>query len=83
MRARRGPIGVSAVRPPRRQGSVLHVAGADVLDGTPRLDIEPYVPEFDAHPASNAGWIEAVHQGREVADGRLHGGPADSERKRR
>jgi tRNA (Thr-GGU) A37 N-methylase len=46
------------VRLVRREASVLHVAGIDVLDGTPLLDIKPYVPPFDAVPEAAMGWLE-------------------------
>ena len=52
---------------------MLHVAGIDILDGTPLLDIKPYVPEFDAHPSSRAGWFESNTEDRRLADGRFHG----------
>ena len=50
-------IGLSVVRLVRREGRVLHVAGIDVLDGTPLLDVKPYVPTFDAHPEAAMGWL--------------------------
>jgi tRNA-Thr(GGU) m(6)t(6)A37 methyltransferase TsaA len=73
---RPNPIGLSAVRLLRREGPVLHVADLDVLDGTPLLDIKPYVPEFDAHPRSRAGWFEGAGEDRRVADDRFAGGTA-------
>jgi tRNA-Thr(GGU) m(6)t(6)A37 methyltransferase TsaA len=51
-------IGLSVVRLVRREGPVLHVGGVDVLDGTPLLDIKPYVPAFDAFPEASLGWLE-------------------------
>ena len=75
--SRPNPIGVSAVRLLRREGCVLHVADLDILDGTPLLDIKPYVPEFDAHPQSRAGWFEEPGEDRRVADDRFHGGSDD------
>jgi len=72
--SRPNPIGVSAVRLLRREGCVLHVADLDILDGTPLLDIKPYVPEFDAYPQSKAGWFEDPGEDRRVADDRFHGG---------
>lgn len=69
---RPNPIGLSVVRLVRREGRVLHVAGVDVLDGTPLLDVKPYVPEFDAFPSSRAGWLDACGADRRVADGRFH-----------
>jgi len=70
--SRPNPIGLSAVRLVRREGNVLHVADVDVLDGTPLLDIKPYVPAFDAHPASRAGWYDVAGGARKTADGRFH-----------
>jgi tRNA-Thr(GGU) m(6)t(6)A37 methyltransferase TsaA len=55
---RPNPIGLSVVRLVRREGHVLHVDGIDVLDGTPLLDIKPYVPPFDAFPEATMGWLE-------------------------
>jgi tRNA-Thr(GGU) m(6)t(6)A37 methyltransferase TsaA len=76
---RPNPIGLSAVRLVRRDGRVLHVADLDVLDATPLLDIKPYVPEFDAHPGSRAGWLEACGADRRTADGRFHEADPPSE----
>jgi len=53
----------------------LHVADIDVLDGTPLLDIKPYVPDFDAHPGSKAAWFDAAGENRIVADERFHRNP--------
>ncbi len=50
-------IGMTVVRLLAREGDVLTVAGIDVLDGTPLLDIKPYVPRFDAHPEAIPGWF--------------------------
>lgn len=71
---RPNPIGMSVVRLIGREGNVLRVRGLDILDGTPLLDIKPYVPEFDAHPSSKAGWLDERRSDREVADGRFHDG---------
>lgn len=51
-------IGLSVVRLVGREGCVLDVDGIDVLDGTPLLDIKPYVPRFDAFPEATMGWLE-------------------------
>lgn len=56
--ARPNPIGISVVRLLAIDGGTLHVAELDVLDGTPLLDIKPYVPEFDSRPATGIGWLE-------------------------
>lgn len=49
-------LGLSVVRLLRREGDILHVGGIDVLDGTPLIDIKPYIPRFDCHPEASAGW---------------------------
>lgn len=65
-------IGLSVVRLLRRERNVLRVAGLDILDGTPLLDIKPYVSEFDAYPTSKAGWLDSSGAGRRRADERFH-----------
>jgi tRNA-Thr(GGU) m(6)t(6)A37 methyltransferase TsaA len=54
---RPNPIGLSVVKLVRVDGNILHVENLDILDGTPLLDIKPYVPEFDEHPADRIGWL--------------------------
>jgi tRNA-Thr(GGU) m(6)t(6)A37 methyltransferase TsaA len=53
-------IGLSVVRLMEVNGGTLTIADVDVLDGTPLLDLKPYVPAFDAYPGSRCGWLEAV-----------------------
>jgi tRNA-Thr(GGU) m(6)t(6)A37 methyltransferase TsaA len=53
-------IGLSAVELVSVEGRHLHLRGVDLLDGTPVLDLKPYVPYADAFPHSAAGWIDAV-----------------------
>jgi tRNA-Thr(GGU) m(6)t(6)A37 methyltransferase TsaA len=55
---RPNPIGLSIVKLIRIEGGALHVDDLDVLDGTPLLDIKPYVPEFDHRPDARIGWLE-------------------------
>jgi tRNA-Thr(GGU) m(6)t(6)A37 methyltransferase TsaA len=69
--SRPNPIGLSAVRLLGIDGLTLRFAGVDMLDGTPLLDIKPYVPEFDSFPASRAGWYEGRLRPDVVADGRV------------
>lgn len=57
---RPNPIGLSAVELVKIEGRTLHLRGVDLLDGTPVLDIKPYVPYADAFPASRAGWIDEL-----------------------
>lgn len=56
---RPNPIGVSVVRLDAVNGSVLHIANLDLLDGTPVLDIKSCVPAFDAHEDCRIGWMES------------------------
>lgn len=53
-------IGLSAVELIKIDGRTLHLRGVDLLDGTPVLDIKPYVPYADAFPDAKAGWIDAL-----------------------
>jgi len=71
--ARPNPIGLSVVRLKEIQGDVLSVLGLDILDGTPVLDIKPYVTEFDGPRDVNMGWLEnALKQKRKmVSDDRF------------
>lgn len=57
---RPNPIGLSALRLVAVQGHTLHVEGLDLIDGTPVLDIKPYVPYADAFPDASAGWIDTL-----------------------
>ncbi|TGU74433.1 tRNA (N6-threonylcarbamoyladenosine(37)-N6)-methyltransferase TrmO [Geomonas terrae] len=53
-------IGLSAVELVGIEGKTLHLRGVDLLDGTPVLDIKPYVPYADAFPHAKAGWIDEL-----------------------
>ncbi len=55
--ARPNPIGITVVRLLGLDGPILTVAGIDVLDGTPLLDIKPYVPQWDSVPNATTGWL--------------------------
>jgi tRNA-Thr(GGU) m(6)t(6)A37 methyltransferase TsaA len=55
---RPNPIGLSVVKLLGVEANVLHVENVDIVDGTPLLDIKPYVPEFDHHAAERTGWLE-------------------------
>ena len=54
---RPNPIGFSVVRLDRVEGAVLHVRNLDIVDGTPLLDIKPYVPPFDEQEEVCIGWL--------------------------
>ncbi|MES2854234.1 MAG: tRNA (N6-threonylcarbamoyladenosine(37)-N6)-methyltransferase TrmO [Bdellovibrionota bacterium] len=49
-------IGLSAVKLDRVEGSTLHFSGVDLVDGTPILDVKPYLPSSDSLPTATAGW---------------------------
>jgi tRNA (adenine37-N6)-methyltransferase len=59
---RPNPIGISVVRLCRIENGLLHVENVDILDGTPLLDVKPYVPDFDAHTEVRTGWLEETRK---------------------
>jgi len=59
---RPNPIGISTVALLKRNKNLLLIKGVDVLDGTPLLDIKPYVPEFDVFQVSSVGWLDKKQQ---------------------
>lgn len=56
--SRPNPIGISIVRFIKKKENILYIQDVDMLDGTPLLDIKPYVPEFDARTVYRIGWLE-------------------------
>ena len=76
---RPNPIGLSAVRLLRIEGGCIHVSNLDVLDGTPLLDIKPYVSRFDCYKVKRNGWIDNASGGCGSADNRFcrHHGKGD------
>ena len=54
--SRPNPIGLSIVRLMARRENILDIEGVDMLDGTPLLDIKPYVPDFDMFTDVETGW---------------------------
>jgi tRNA-Thr(GGU) m(6)t(6)A37 methyltransferase TsaA len=59
---RPNPIGLSTVQLDRIENGHLLVQNVDILDGTPLLDIKPYVPEFDSHTEIRTGWLEQARK---------------------
>jgi tRNA-Thr(GGU) m(6)t(6)A37 methyltransferase TsaA len=55
---RPNPVGISIVQLLAKNEQVLDIQGVDVLDGTPLLDIKPYVPDFDVRMNTRTGWYE-------------------------
>jgi tRNA-Thr(GGU) m(6)t(6)A37 methyltransferase TsaA len=58
---RPNPIGISYVALTGVDDGTLRVTGLDLLEGTPILDIKPYVPAFDSIPDAVTGWVSAQH----------------------
>ena len=59
-------LGLSCTKLVRVEGHILHVEGIDLLDGTPVLDIKPYIPFADAFAEAKAGWVDEL--GEPTAD---------------
>jgi tRNA (adenine37-N6)-methyltransferase len=59
---RPNPLGMSVVRLERIDGLSLHIRDSDMLDGTPVLDLKPYIAYTDAHPGAGAGWLQGSAQ---------------------
>ncbi len=55
--ARPNKIGISTVCLTKVENNILHVQDLDILDGTPLLDIKPYVPQFDYRRTTKIGWF--------------------------
>ncbi len=61
---RPNPLGLSVVRLVRVDGTLLHIEDGDIMDGTPLLDIKPYVPLFDIRQDVKTGWL--ADRGKDV-----------------
>ncbi|WP_332450110.1 tRNA (N6-threonylcarbamoyladenosine(37)-N6)-methyltransferase TrmO [Methanoculleus sp.] len=74
-RAPRRPnaIGLSVLRLVAVDGATLTIEDVDILDGTPVIDIKPYVPAFDAYPDERAGWLASASEAARTrrSDGRF------------
>lgn len=55
---RPNPIGISLVHLSRIKDNILHIKDLDIIDGTPLLDIKPFVPEFDIQEVTKIGWLK-------------------------
>jgi len=55
--ARPNPIGISVVHLVGIEDNILHIKDVDIVDGTPLLDIKPYVPDFDRQAVERIGWL--------------------------
>ena len=71
---RPNPIGLSIVTLQKREGNILHLGEVDMLNGTPLLDIKPFVPRFDHRKNTRVGWMEKAFQKtgyRKISDDRF------------
>lgn len=50
-------IGISIVKLNKIKGNILEIENVDILDGTPLLDIKPYIPAFDVYEVEKTGWM--------------------------
>ncbi|HDL10251.1 MAG TPA: tRNA (N6-threonylcarbamoyladenosine(37)-N6)-methyltransferase TrmO [Candidatus Omnitrophica bacterium] len=57
---RPNPIGLSVVKLLSVRDNILEIEDVDIVDGTPLLDIKPYVPDFDIRKVEKFGWLEEV-----------------------
>ncbi len=55
---RPNPIGLSLVKIEKIEGDSIYLSGVDLVDGTPVLDIKPYLPEVESKPEARAGWSQ-------------------------
>jgi tRNA-Thr(GGU) m(6)t(6)A37 methyltransferase TsaA len=58
---RPNPIGLSVVRLDKVRGNLLEISEVDIIDGTPLLDIKPFVHQFDNRTNTNSGWVDRQH----------------------
>jgi tRNA-Thr(GGU) m(6)t(6)A37 methyltransferase TsaA len=58
---RPNPIGLSIVELLSIEDTILQIRGVDILDGTPLLDIKPYVPHFDIRDPARCGWLDEAN----------------------
>jgi tRNA-Thr(GGU) m(6)t(6)A37 methyltransferase TsaA len=69
-------IGLSVVELVKVDGRLLSLSNVDILDGTPVLDIKPYVPDFDAPRDARIGWLEQARtRGRSTKSDDRFSGP--------
>ena len=70
--SRPNPIGISCVKLLGVDGNRLEIEDVDMLDGTPLLDIKPYVATFDTFDVQRSGWTDAVAGENVKADNRFY-----------
>nr|MBN2277301.1 tRNA (N6-threonylcarbamoyladenosine(37)-N6)-methyltransferase TrmO [candidate division Zixibacteria bacterium] len=65
---RPNPIGLSVIRLDKIEKTTLHIRDLDIIDGTPLLDIKPYVPDFESDDKYRIGWLTGKVQRYDRAD---------------
>ena len=54
---RPNPIGMTVVKLAKREENILTIRGVDMINGTPLIDIKPYIPSIDSHATDKLGWL--------------------------
>lgn len=72
---RPNPIGFSVVRLKKREGNILYVEDVDILDGSPVLDIKPYIHRYDLREHTRDGWQERIDPAEAWKRGRRNYNP--------
>jgi len=60
--SRPNPIGFSLVKIDKIIGNILHFSELDILNGTPLIDIKPFIPRFDFREQASQGWLEDINE---------------------
>lgn len=76
--SRPNPIGMSCVKLLGVESNVLRVAEIDALDGTPLLDIKPYISRVDCFDVERSGWLDTIEHRNTKADNRFYKNPNES-----
>lgn len=58
---RPNPIGLSLVKLEKIQGDILWISEVDMVDGTPVLDIKPYLPQYESKSDATSGWVDGLN----------------------
>lgn len=70
--ARPNPIGLSCVKLLSVKANIIYVSELDILDGTPLLDIKPYIGKFDRYEVKRDGWLDTAEKGNIKSDNRFY-----------
>ena len=60
-------IGLTIIRLKKIEGNRIYFTGADMIDGTPLLDIKPYTTDIDSYPEADNGWLKTLTKDKESA----------------